>query len=322
MRFGSLGPTPLNRASLATTSWAACSGVVTGRTSGLDGLDALDALGDAPDGLLVGDAGATPDPQAAATRTRSATRIAAVGVRVMGQRRSSHGPGSEADRRKVPEERPSATARPDEARRLIGRADGRAVVPVVAGRGEDVDDDGAAGSGDERVRRVADDPPRPARPEDALLVADPERDLALDDEATLLVRVAVLGHDGVGRQLHDREGQPIALDAAGDDAVPHLDREHIGEIDEVRHRFLRDGRASGVDTGAARVDPAYRSSPMRMLYGIVTWIGILRAPGAPTGPSWTTPWYVPEGLPDVVQAIVNVSEPPAAMEPARPDTVT
>jgi hypothetical protein len=95
------------------------------------------------------------------------------------------------------------------------------------------------------VRRVADDPPRPPRPEHALLVADPERDLTLDHEPALLVGMAMGWHDRVGCELDHGERQPLALDATSDDAVPDLNRRELGEVGEVGHRSLRDASRSG-----------------------------------------------------------------------------
>jgi hypothetical protein len=89
------------------------------------------------------------------------------------------------------------------------------------------------------MRRVGTNPPCAAGPQDALLLADVECHLTLDHEAALLVWVAMLRDHGVRGELNDREGHFLALDAAGDDSIPHLDRERLGEIDQVRHPVLR-----------------------------------------------------------------------------------
>jgi hypothetical protein len=96
---------------------------------------------------------------------------------------------------------------------------------------------------------VTEDPPGPARAQGPDLVADAERDLAPDDQTALLVRVAVLGDDRIGRQLHDRDRQLLAVNPARRDAVPDPDRRHLPELDEVRHRISRSCVAGGVRPG-------------------------------------------------------------------------
>ena len=67
---------------------------------------------------------------------------------------------------------------------------------------------------------VGGDAPRPARLDPARLVADPELEPAGDEDADLLVLVAVLGDDAVRVELDHREGHALALDHAAGDAVP------------------------------------------------------------------------------------------------------
>ena len=93
------------------------------------------------------------------------------------------------------------------------------------------------------MRRSTGDPPGAARADDPLLVADPERHLTLDHEAALLIRVTMLRDDRARHQLHDRQRQALALDAPTDDAVPDLDRNEVGEIDEVGHSLPPGGPA-------------------------------------------------------------------------------
>src|SRR5207237_7235332 len=86
----------------------------------------------------------------------------------------------------------------DAARRPLGPAR-RATLqrlergPVVSGRREDVEHDGAFRARDRVVRRVRWDRPRVAGPELALLAAEAESHRATQDEAELLVLVRVLG---------------------------------------------------------------------------------------------------------------------------------
>jgi hypothetical protein len=79
---------------------------------------------------------------------------------------------------------------------------------------------------------VARDKPGLAWAELALFVADPEGDCSLEDDAELLVLVTVLGGDSAGVELEERQREPLAVDAASDDALPDLlgrDRAEVGE---------------------------------------------------------------------------------------------
>ena len=56
------------------------------------------------------------------------------------------------------------------------------------------------------------------------------------DHAELFVVVPVFGNVGVGGELDEREGDPLALDPPGADGLaPDVDDRDRGEIDEVAH---------------------------------------------------------------------------------------
>ena len=86
------------------------------------------------------------------------------------------------------------------------------------------------------MRRVGRDPPRPARPELARLVADREGHAPGDDHPQLLVLVAVPGHDRIGRELDEGKGDPLALDPpSADGLAPDVDDRHVRHVDQVAH---------------------------------------------------------------------------------------
>src|SRR6185503_2007339 len=153
------------------------------------------------------------------------------------------------------------------------RADDPLVVPVGANRREYVDDDGALRSGHHVVGPVAEDPPRPAGTEVARLAVDREVHLAANDHAQLLGRVTVLGHDGVGPQLHDRERDPFALDASRADLVaPDLEERQVGKVLEAAHGssggapiagLSRAGRRAAATRSVPRASRTCRGCPRR-----------------------------------------------------------
>ena len=108
--------------------------------------------------------------------------------------------------------RPARPAQVERLERLPLGADGR----------EDVDDDGPLGPRDRHVRRVRRNHVGRARAELAPLVADMEVERSVQDEAELLIVVAVLGGDRAWVELDDRERQPLPVDGAGRDRLPHL----------------------------------------------------------------------------------------------------
>ncbi len=123
-------------------------------------------------------------------------------------------------------DRSGGPGQPPVGQRPAGRVDRRRV-PVGTGRREDVDHDRALRADADVVRHVGRDPPRPARPHPARLVADRERHVAGDDHPELLVLVAVLGHDRIRRELDEGEGDPLALDPPGAHGLaPHVDDGH------------------------------------------------------------------------------------------------
>ena len=108
-------------------------------------------------------------------------------------------------------------------------------LPVLARRGEDVDDDRPLRTDVHLVRDVRRDVPHAALRELTLLLTDPERDGSADDQPELLVRMAVLGHDAVRLELDDRERAVTTDDGARDDAVPDRDDAHGIQMIERRH---------------------------------------------------------------------------------------
>ena len=170
--------------------------------------------------------GATVDAPQATTRATTASTNEI--LRLMAAGRSLPTSGSRA--------RPkSPTAGPDGDDRLVRGPDDRSILPILASRREDVDHDSTLGACRDLVRRVADDPPGAARTETSGFVSDAERDFAFEDNAALLVRVAMLRYDRIGPELDDRKREPLALDPPGDDVVPDPEGRKIGEIDEIRH---------------------------------------------------------------------------------------
>ncbi len=71
------------------------------------------------------------------------------------------------------------------------------------------------------------------------LVSDPEGHRPLDQDAELLVRVAVLGNLEVGLELEQRERQLVPVDAPADDSVPDLlGRDRVDVIEGAHTRRL------------------------------------------------------------------------------------
>ena len=69
------------------------------------------------------------------------------------------------------------------------------------------------------MRRPGSDRPNRSGADDSLLFADAENDLALKDDAELLVRVAVLRQLGPWLDLDDGERQFFAMNGSGDVAL-------------------------------------------------------------------------------------------------------
>src|SRR3982075_3937385 len=78
-------------------------------------------------------------------------------------------------------------------------------LPILARRAEDVESHRSLRPGHRRVPHTARDDVSVARLELSRLTADGEGEGALDDEAGLLVGMAVLGHLHVRLELHQRE---------------------------------------------------------------------------------------------------------------------
>jgi hypothetical protein len=86
------------------------------------------------------------------------------------------------------------------------------------------------------VRGVPGNAPRLAGAELALLGADSEGDRPFEDDAELLVLVAVRGGDGTGLQLDDGQRESLAVDGTCRDALPDLLRCDRGEDVEGAQR--------------------------------------------------------------------------------------
>ena len=76
---------------------------------------------------------------------------------------------------------------------------------VFPDRVEHVERDGGAVEGADTVRDTTGDAPDVARAEPAGHAADGELEPPFEEDAHLLVGMGVLGHDGPGREVHDRE---------------------------------------------------------------------------------------------------------------------
>jgi hypothetical protein len=114
--------------------------------------------------------------------------------------------------------------------------------PIVARRREDVDHLGAFRAGDERVWRVARNPPRRARRELALLVTDAEAHRATQHHPELLVRVPMLRKRCAGLDLDDREREQLPVHRARHEPLEQLLRRDLGEVVEGAHRRIVSSR--------------------------------------------------------------------------------
>src|SRR4051794_32445171 len=151
---------------------------------------------------------------------------------------------------------PNLNGRSGPARLAAARLE---AAPVVARRAERLDDDGSVGPGDHLVGDVAEDPPAPARPQLLPLAADDEDGAALEEDPDLLVLVAVLGDDGAGLELDERQRDPVADDGAAVDALPDTALVGCREIPERGHA----PEASSASPGSARCDRRQRSGRRR-----------------------------------------------------------
>src|SRR5205823_1361366 len=84
--------------------------------------------------------------------------------------------------------------------------------PVVADRTEALDEDGTVRPGSHLVGDIAQDPPAPARPDRASLLADDELGAPFQQDPELLVRMAVRRHDRARIELDEHERDALALD--------------------------------------------------------------------------------------------------------------
>jgi hypothetical protein len=82
---------------------------------------------------------------------------------------------------------------------------------------------------------VRGDEPRPARSQLLPFVRDPEVNRAAEDDAELLVRVAVLGDDRAGIELDDAQRQLLAVERPRGDSVPDPLRRDLGKVTERAH---------------------------------------------------------------------------------------
>ncbi len=170
-------------------------------------------------------------PSASGSWPRSMGGSGPTRARVAGRRSVSRCRSS--DRRSSWARRGSAGPRPARGGSGLER---RERIPVGARRRKQVDDRRAVRAGRDLVGDQRRDPPRPARAELATLVTEREPDRAGDHHAELLGLVLVPRDSGVRGQLHEGQGDPIALDAAGDDGVaPDLDDRPGFDVDQVAH---------------------------------------------------------------------------------------
>ena len=88
--------------------------------------------------------------------------------------------------------------------------------PVFPRRREDVDDNGARVTGNDRVRRVGRDSPDATGSEASLVVSDAEDDRPFNDHAELFVVVMVFWKLRARLDFDHRERQPLAVDSAGE----------------------------------------------------------------------------------------------------------
>src|SRR6185437_12928730 len=107
--------------------------------------------------------------------------------------------------------------------------------PVVTGRDENVEDDGAFRPGVHLVRNVGRDRPGASRPEIASLVAHAEDEGAAQADPELLVLVPVLRHMASGIELDHAERDPRPVQDTYVHAFPDLLELERGEIAQRTH---------------------------------------------------------------------------------------
>jgi hypothetical protein len=110
--------------------------------------------------------------------------------------------------------------------------------PVVSRRREHIDDDGTIRTDVDFVRRVWRDPPGSTGAEIANLAADAKRERSLEDDAELLVLVAVLRDHALWIELDHRKTDAITVHGTSENAFPDSERVGSGKIVERAHAFL------------------------------------------------------------------------------------
>jgi hypothetical protein len=119
-------------------------------------------------------------------------------------------------------------------------------LPVRASGCEDIDDDGAIRARVDLVRRVRRDAPRSAWAQLANLAADPKGERSLEDDAELLVLVAVLWDYAPWIELDYGKAEAITFHGASENAFPDSKRMSSREIVERAHAVLLGHRGNRI----------------------------------------------------------------------------
>src|SRR6476469_8252681 len=109
------------------------------------------------------------------------------------------------------------------------------LTPVVTGRDENVEDDGAFRSDVHLVRNVGRDRPGASRPEVESLVSHAKREGAAQADPDLLVLVLVLRYVAPRIELDHAERDPLTVQDTDVDAFPDLLELERGEIAQRTH---------------------------------------------------------------------------------------
>jgi hypothetical protein len=109
------------------------------------------------------------------------------------------------------------------------------LTPLVTGRDEHVEDDGALRPDVHLVRNVGRDRPGASRPELASLVAHAEHEGAAQADPELLVLVLVLRYVAPRIELDHAERDPVTVKDTYVYALPDLLELERGEIDQRTH---------------------------------------------------------------------------------------